>query len=161
MSAEATIQLTVNGRNRSVTTDPQRPLLEVLREDWELTGCKYGCGEAQCGACSVIVDGRRSFSCRTAISSVEGKNVRTIESLANGDKLHAVQQAFLEEGALQCGYCVPGMIMTAVALLEEKPLPTDAEIVEAMNRNLCRCCNYPGILNAVRRAAKNNNGGGK
>jgi aerobic-type carbon monoxide dehydrogenase small subunit (CoxS/CutS family) len=158
MSAEATINLTVNGRSRSVTTDPQRPLLEVLREDWELTGSKYGCGEAQCGACSVIIDGRRAFSCRTAVSTVEGKNVRTIESLATGDKLHAVQQAFLDEGALQCGFCVPGMIMTAVALLEEKPHPTDEEIVEAMNRNMCRCCGYPNILNAVRRAA---NAGGK
>ncbi|HEX2751191.1 MAG TPA: (2Fe-2S)-binding protein [Verrucomicrobiales bacterium] len=158
MSAEATIELTVNGRKRSVTTDPQRPLLEVLREEWELAGAKYGCGEAQCGACSVLVDGRRAFSCRTVVSSVAGKAVRTIEGLANGDKLHAVQQAFLDEGALQCGYCVPGMIMTAVALLEEKPHPSDDEIVEAMNRNMCRCCNYPNILNAVRRAA---NSGGK
>jgi aerobic-type carbon monoxide dehydrogenase small subunit (CoxS/CutS family) len=158
MSAEVTIELTVNGRKRSVTTDPQRPLLEVLREEWELTGAKYGCGEAQCGACSVLVDGRRAFSCRTVVSSVAGKAVRTIEGLANGDKLHAVQQAFLDEGALQCGYCVPGMIMTAVALLEEKPHPSDDEIVEAMNRNMCRCCNYPNILNAVRRAA---NSGGK
>jgi aerobic-type carbon monoxide dehydrogenase small subunit (CoxS/CutS family) len=158
MSADATIQLTVNGRSRSVTTDPQRPLLEVLREEWELTGTKYGCGEAQCGACSVLVDGRRAFSCRTAVSAVEGKTVRTIESLASGEKLHAVQQAFLDEGALQCGFCVPGMIMTAVALLEEKPHPSDEEIVEAMNRNICRCCNYPSIFNAVRRAA---NSGGK
>ncbi|HWB02129.1 MAG TPA: (2Fe-2S)-binding protein [Verrucomicrobiales bacterium] len=158
MSAEATIQCTVNGRNRSATTDPERPLLEVLREDWELTGSKYGCGEAQCGACSVLIDGRRAFSCRTAVSTVQGKNIRTIEGLAAGDKLHAVQQAFLDDGALQCGFCVPGMIMTAVALLEEKPHPTDEEIVEAMNRNICRCCNYANIFNAVRRAA---NSGGK
>lgn len=158
MSAEATIQCTVNGRNRSATTDPERPLLEVLREDWELTGSKYGCGEAQCGACSVLIDGRRAFSCRTAVSTVQGKNIRTIEGLATGDKLHAVQQAFLDDGALQCGFCVPGMIMTAVALLEEKPHPTDEEIVEAMNRNICRCCNYVNIFNAVRRAA---NSGGK
>jgi aerobic carbon-monoxide dehydrogenase small subunit len=158
MSAEATIQCTVNGRNRSATTDPERPLLEVLREDWELTGAKYGCGEAQCGACSVLIDGRRAFSCRTAVSTVQGKNIRTIEGLAAGDKLHAVQQAFLDDGALQCGFCVPGMIMTAVALLEEKPHPTDEEIVGAMNRNICRCCNYVNIFNAVRRAA---NAGGK
>src|SRR5688572_25991091 len=153
MSAEATIQLTVNGGKRSVTTDPQRPLLDVLREDIELTGTKYGCGEAQCGACSVLLDGKRAFSCKVPVSAAEGKTVTTIEGLATGDKLHPVQQAFLDEGALQCGFCVPGMILTAAALLAEKPHPTDAEITAAMNRNLCRCCNYSNILAAVRRAA--------
>lgn len=154
MSADATIQLTVNGQKRAVTTDPQRTLLEVLREELQLTGSKYACGEAQCGACSVLVDGRRAFSCRMLVSAAEGKNVLTIEGLATGDKLHPVQQAFLEEGALQCGFCVPGMIMTATALLTEKPHPTDEEIITAMNRNLCRCCGYPKIIDAVRRAAK-------
>jgi aerobic-type carbon monoxide dehydrogenase small subunit (CoxS/CutS family) len=153
MSAEATIELTVNGRKRPVTTDPERPLLEVLREDFDLTGTKYGCGEAQCGACSVLIDGKRAFSCRVAVSEAAGKNVMTIEGLAPEGKLHPVQQAFLDDGALQCGYCVPGMIMTAAALLQEKPHPTDAEIISAMNRNICRCCNYSNILDAVRRAA--------
>jgi len=153
MSADATIELTVNGRKRSVTTDPERPLLEVLREEFDLTGSKYGCGEAQCGACSVLVDGKRSFSCRTAVSEAAGKNVTTIEGLAPEGKLHPVQQAFMDEGALQCGFCVPGMIMAAAGLLADKPHPTDAEITAAMNRNICRCCNYPNILNAVRRAA--------
>lgn len=153
MSAETTIQLTVNGGKRLVTTDPQRPLLDVLREEIELTGTKYGCGESQCGACSVLLDGKRVFSCRVPVSAAEGKAVTTIEGLAAGDKLHPVQEAFLDEGALQCGLCVPGMILTAAALLAEKPRPTDAEITAAMNRNLCRCCNYPNIIAAVRRAA--------
>ena len=119
--ARATMNLTVNGQPRTVTTDPDRPLLDVLREDLQLTGTKYGCGESQCGACSVLVDGKRVFSCRTPASRVEGKAVRTIEGLARGDALHPVQQAFLDEGAFQCGYCTPGMIMAAVALLDENP----------------------------------------
>jgi len=136
-----------------VTTDPERPLLEVLREDLELTGTKYGCGEAQCGACSVLMDGKRAFSCRVAVSEARGKNVVTIEGLAPEGKLHPVQQAFLDDGALQCGFCVPGMIMTAAGLLAEKPQATDAEIIAALNRNICRCCNYSNIIDAVRRAA--------
>ncbi|HTQ38649.1 MAG TPA: (2Fe-2S)-binding protein [Pirellulales bacterium] len=152
---EATFTLTVNGRKRSVTTDPERPLLDVLREDFELTGTKYGCGEARCGACSVLLDGKRVFSCRTPIESVADKTVQTIEGLAEGDKLHPVQEAFLEENAFQCAYCTSGMIMAAVALLNDKPHPTEAEIVAGMNRNICRCCSYPKISNAVRRAAKN------
>jgi aerobic-type carbon monoxide dehydrogenase small subunit (CoxS/CutS family) len=151
--AVATINLTVNGARRAVTTDPDRPLLELLREDLHLTGTKYGCGEGQCGACSVLVDGKRVFSCRTPASSVEGKSVVTIEGLARGDVLHPVQQAFLEDGAFQCGYCSAGMIMAAVALLQEKPDPTDADILAGMNRNICRCCSYPKIIQAVRRAA--------
>ena len=151
--AVSTIRLTVNGEPRSVTTDPDRPLLDVLREDLQLTGAKYGCGETQCGACSVLLDGRRVFSCRTPASRADGKEVRTIEGLAKPDALHPVQQAFLDEGAFQCGYCTPGMIMTAVSLLEANPKPTDAEIVEGMNRNVCRCCSYPQILQAVRRAS--------
>jgi aerobic-type carbon monoxide dehydrogenase small subunit (CoxS/CutS family) len=150
----ATFTLTVNGHKQSVTTDPQRSLLDVLREDLQLTGTKYGCGEARCGACSVLVDGKRVFSCRTAIEDVDGKTIRTIEGLADGDKLHPVQQAFLEENAFQCAYCTSGMIMCAVGLLEEKPNPSDAEIMAGMNRNLCRCCSYPKITNAIHRAAK-------
>jgi aerobic-type carbon monoxide dehydrogenase small subunit (CoxS/CutS family) len=149
----ATIRLTVNGQGRTVATDPDRPLLDVLREDFELTGAKYGCGESRCGACSVLVEGRRVFSCMVPASSVDGKKVVTIEGLARGDGLHPVQQAFLDESAFQCGYCTPGMILAAVALLEENPKPTDAEIVSGMNRNLCRCCSYPKIVDAVRRAS--------
>lgn len=149
----ATINLTVNGHRRTVTTEPDRPLLDVLREDLQLTGTKYGCGESQCGACSVLVDGSRVFSCRTPASRVDGKTVLTIEGLAKGDTLHPVQKAFLDEGAFQCGYCTAGMIMAAVGLLDEAPDPSDDEIKAGMNRNVCRCCSYPTILQAVRRAA--------
>lgn len=151
--AVATLKFTVNGVPRTVETAPDRPLLDVLREDLELTGTKYGCGEGQCGACSVLVDGKRVFSCRTPASRAEGKAVRTIEGLAKGEMLHPVQQAFVDEGAFQCGYCTPGMIMTAVGLLEANPKPTEAEISEGMNRNICRCCSYTKILHAVSRAS--------
>lgn len=147
------INFTVNGQRRSVTSDPARPLLDVLREDLQLTGAKYGCGERECGACSVLVDGKRVFSCRTSVSKVQDKSVTTIEGLSDGDKLHPVQEALLAEGAFQCGYCTPGMIITAAAMLKENPKPTDEQIVEGMNRNLCRCCTYPSILRAVRRCA--------
>jgi aerobic-type carbon monoxide dehydrogenase small subunit (CoxS/CutS family) len=147
------INFVVNGQRRTVTTDPGRALLDVLREDLQLTGAKYGCGERECGACSVLVDGKRVFSCRTSAGKMEGKTVVTIEGLANGEKLHPVQEAFLEQGAFQCGYCTAGMIVTAVGLLGENPKPTDAQIVAGMNRNLCRCCGYQDILQAVRRCA--------
>src|SRR4051794_24846876 len=140
------ITFTVNGQRKTVTTDPARPLLDVLREDLRLTGTKYGCGEGRCGACSVLLDGRRVFSCRTPASRAEGRAVLTIEGLAGADGLHPVQRAFLDEGAFQCGYCTPGMIVAAVALLDANPKPTDEEIVAGMNRNLCRCCSYPQIL---------------
>jgi aerobic-type carbon monoxide dehydrogenase small subunit (CoxS/CutS family) len=153
MGASVAIRFNVNGREREATTDPERPLLEVLREDLGLTGVKYGCGEGQCGACSVLLEGKRVFSCRLPVSRAEGKSVVTIEGLARGDALHPVQQAFLDEGAFQCGFCTAGMIVAAVALLEERPNPTDAQIVSGMNRNICRCCSYPKILKAVRRAA--------
>jgi aerobic-type carbon monoxide dehydrogenase small subunit (CoxS/CutS family) len=153
MNLLAPLELTVNGQKRTVTTDPDRPLLDVLREDLELTGVKYGCGESRCGACSVLVDGKRVFSCMVPATSVAGKSVLTIEGLAQGETLHPVQQAFLDEGAFQCGYCTPGMILAAVALLNDKPRPTDAEIVGGMNRNICRCCSYPRIVQAVRRAS--------
>jgi len=149
----ATFTLTVNGQKHSVTTDPQRPLLDVLREDLQLTGTKFGCGEARCGACSVLVGGKRVFSCKTAIEDVADKQVLTIEGLCQGEKLHPVQEAFMEENAFQCAYCTSGMIMAAVALLEDKPHPSEAEIVAGMNRNICRCCSYPKIVSAVQRAA--------
>ena len=152
-SSRAPSEFTVNGERRSVATDPDRPLLDVLREDLRLTGTKYGCGEGRCGACSVLIDGRRVFSCRTPAAEAEGKAITTIEGLARGETLHPVQAAFLAEGAFQCGYCTAGMIVAAVALLAAKPAPTDAEIVAGMDRNLCRCGGYPQIVAAVRRAA--------
>jgi len=150
---DATITFTVNGQKKTVTTDPERPLLDVLREELGLTGTKYGCGEAQCGACTVLVDGRAAPSCVTPVAQAEGKAVLTIEGLAAGEALHPVQEAFLAEGAFQCGYCTPGMIVATVGLLREKPKPTDAEILAALQNHLCRCCGYTRILKAVRRAA--------
>jgi aerobic-type carbon monoxide dehydrogenase small subunit (CoxS/CutS family) len=143
----------VNGSERTVTTDPARPLLEVIREDLGLTGTKYGCGEGACGACTVLMDGSPVRSCVVPVGSAAGKSIVTIEGLADGGKLHPVQEAFLAEGAMQCGYCTPGMVLTAVALLEKKPNPSEAEIVAGMNGNLCRCCGYPKIIKAIRRAA--------
>ncbi|MBC7785489.1 MAG: (2Fe-2S)-binding protein [Burkholderiales bacterium] len=156
----------VNGNEHRLTTDPDRPLLDVLREDLHLNGTHYGCGAGDCGACSVLVDGKRIFSCSTAINEVAevagteaaGQSITTIEGLSNGAKLHPVQQAFLDEGAFQCGYCTPGMIVAATALLKEKPSPSDAEIIEGMNGNICRCCGYARMISAIRRAAEQNGG---
>ncbi|HSD29917.1 MAG TPA: (2Fe-2S)-binding protein [Vicinamibacteria bacterium] len=150
---DLTVRFKVNGDARSVTTDPERRLLDVLREELHLTGTKYGCGEGQCGACAVHVDGEPARSCLLPVSSVAGKSVTTIEGLSLGDALHPVQEAFLEEGALQCGYCTSGMILAAAALLRQKPDPTDEEIVAGMNGHLCRCNGYVKIVKAVRRAA--------
>lgn len=147
-------RLNVNGREHTVTTPAQRPLLEVLREDLELTGTKYGCGEGQCRACTVLLDGKAVTSCRIPVSAAAGHKIVTIEGLAAEEKLHRVQQAFVDEGAMQCGYCVPGMILTATTLLQRTPNPTDAQIAEGLNGNLCRCCGYPKIVAAVRRAAQ-------
>lgn len=148
------IAFTVNGRQVTVNTDPQRILLDVLREDLKLTGTKYGCGESRCGSCTVLINGKPAHSCHTAVAAVENKTVLTIEGLAQGDTLHPVQEAFLAEDAFQCGYCTPGMIMAAVALLSGNPNPTDAQIVESMNGHICRCGSYPRILKAIRRAAQ-------
>jgi aerobic-type carbon monoxide dehydrogenase small subunit (CoxS/CutS family) len=149
---ETTFTLTVNGQRRTVTTDPQRSLLHLLREDFKLTGPKYGCGEGQCGACTVLIDGKREHACMLPAKDAAGKSITTIEGLSTGDKLHPVQEAFLAEGAMQCGYCTSGMILSTVALLNEKPNPTDADILSWMNTQICRCCGYPRILRAVRRA---------
>ena len=151
---DTTVKLTVNGQERTITTDPQRPLLDVLREDLGLTGTKCACGEGRCGACSVLLDGKRVRSCVTAVSKADKKTVVTIEGLADGDTLHPVQEAFVEQGAVQCGYCTGGMILTAVALLQENADPSDRQIIEGMNGNLCRCNGYPKIASAVRRAAE-------
>lgn len=153
MPSSTEIKCRVNDRDVTVNAAGERSLLEVIREDLGLTGTKYGCGEGACGACSVLVDGKRTFSCSTRAGEANGKSITTIEGLAKGETLHPVQQAFLDLGAFQCGYCTPGMILGTVALLERKPNPTDEEIVEWMNGHICRCCGYVKVLEAVRRAA--------
>jgi aerobic-type carbon monoxide dehydrogenase small subunit (CoxS/CutS family) len=147
-------RFTVNRKPYVVETEADRPLLEVLREDLKLTGTKYGCGEGQCRACTVLLSGRAIVSCVTPVKAAEGKEVVTIEGLAENGRLHRAQQAFVDEGGLQCGYCTSGMVMRTVALLQSKPKPTEAEIVESLDGNLCRCCGYPSIIAAVRRAAE-------
>ena len=147
------VKITLNGARRSLSGDARRTVLEVLREDLGLTGTKYGCGEGDCRACTVLVNGEALPACQLGLSDVAGKEVRTIEGLAGSSDLHPVQRAFLDAGAMQCGFCVPGMILTAVNLLEENPKPSDADIVEAMNGNICRCCGYVNVLKAVRLAA--------
>ncbi|REJ14933.1 MAG: xanthine dehydrogenase subunit E [Paenibacillaceae bacterium] len=145
---------TLNGEPVAVTAPPSRRLLDVLRHDLLLTGTKIGCEIGRCGACMVLLDGKPVNACLTMLYQVEGRRVTTIEGIAGGkDALHAVQRAFLEEGGYQCGYCTPGMIVSAAALLAERPDPTDEEIIEALSGNLCRCTGYGGILRAVRRAA--------
>jgi aerobic-type carbon monoxide dehydrogenase small subunit (CoxS/CutS family) len=146
-------QLDVNGTVRHIDADAERTLLSVLRDDLQLTGTKYGCGEGQCAACTVLVDGQPTKSCLTRVSAVAGKKVVTIEGLAVDGKLHPVQEAFLEADALQCGWCTPGMIVGAVALLRHTPNPTEAEIVSGMNGHICRCGTYPRIVHAIQTAA--------
>jgi len=149
---EQTITFTLNGQSRSVTTEPNRLLLEILREDFDLTGSKYGCGEAQCGACTVLVDGMAVRSCVLPVQSVAGKELTTIEGLPVNGKLHPVQEAFLAENAFQCGYCTPGMIVGLVGLLAQRPALSAEEILKRMDGHLCRCCGYPNIVKAIRRA---------
>jgi aerobic-type carbon monoxide dehydrogenase small subunit (CoxS/CutS family) len=150
---ESKTALQINGQMYSTNADPQTSLLTVLREYLDLTGSKYGCGEGQCGACTVLIAGKARRSCLTSLSAAAGKPITTIEGLAQGDILHPVQQAFLEEGAMQCAFCTSGMIMSAVSLLNFISHPTDAEIIESMQGNICRCGTYPRIVAAVRRAA--------
>lgn len=148
-----TVTLHVNGDKHEISTHPDRTLLEVIREDLGLTGTKYGCGEGECRSCVVLLDGRPVSACQTTVVKAADKEIVTIEGLAHDEKLHPVQQAFLDEGAMQCGYCVPGMILTAVALLGKKSRPTRDEIVTFMNGNICRCCGYTKIVEAIERAA--------
>ncbi len=147
------LDLTVNGARRRVPSDTGESLLAVLREELDLTGAKYGCGEGQCGACTVLVDGRPARSCITPAASVAGKSVTTIEGLEEGGRLHPLQEAFIETDAMQCGYCTPGMIVEAAALLRRVSNPSDAEITHAMEGHVCRCCAYPRIVQAIRKAA--------
>lgn len=150
----STTRLSINGRGYSVDVDPQTSLLTVLREHLDLTGSKYGCGEGQCGACTVLIDGKAQRSCITRVSSIAQKQIITIEGLAAGEQLHPVQEAFLEAGAMQCGYCTSGMIMSAVALLKRNPAPKEGEIIDFMDGNVCRCGTYPRIVSAIQNAAK-------
>jgi nicotinate dehydrogenase subunit A len=148
------ITITVNGKPHTVDAAGDTPLLYVLRNDLELNGAKYGCGFAQCGACTVIVAGKAVRSCVTALSAVGGKAITTIEGLGAGGNLHPLQKAFMEEQAAQCGYCANGMIMTAKTLLDKTPRPTAAQIRKAMGANLCRCGTHNRIVRAIQRAAK-------
>jgi nicotinate dehydrogenase subunit A len=147
------MKLTVNDKTYEVDADATTPLLYVLRDELQLNGAKFGCGLGQCGACTVMVDGRPVFSCVTPIAALPGRKIRTIEGLGTLDQPGAVQRAFIEEQAAQCGYCIPGMMMRAQALLEANPTPTPAEIRRHMNANLCRCGTHMRILRAVERAA--------
>jgi len=151
--AVASLELTVNGVRRRVEVDAEESLLSVLRDELDLTGTKYGCGEGQCGACTVLVDGRPTRSCLTKAVTVGGRAVTTIEGIEENGRLHAVQEAFLEVGAMQCGYCTPGLIVEAVALLRRERDPSETEIARAMEGHICRCCTYPRILRAIRQAA--------
>ncbi len=148
------VKLNVNGKDCNVAVDPTTSLLVVLREELGLTGAKPGCGEGQCGACTVLVDGRAVHSCITPVSDVASKRVQTVEGLASPAKLHKVQESFLECGAFQCGYCTPGMIMATVALLSRHPNPSVQQIRNGLEGNLCRCGTYPRIIKAVQRAAQ-------
>jgi len=150
------INLNVNGVPRSVTAEPDTPLLYVLRNDFELNGAKYGCGLAQCGACTVLIDGRAVRSCVTPISALEKSEITTIEGLGTIDKPHALQQAFIEEHAAQCGYCTNGMIMSAKELLDRNPRPSEPDVRAALAGNLCRCGTHNRIIRAVLRAARAN-----
>jgi aerobic-type carbon monoxide dehydrogenase small subunit (CoxS/CutS family) len=146
-------ELHVNGNKLRIDADADRSLLSILRDDLDLTGSKYGCGEGQCGACTVLIDGQATRSCITKLSAAAGKKITTIEGIEKNGRLHPLQEAFLEADALQCGYCTPGMIMSSVALLSKNPNPSEQEVVRFMEGNVCRCGTYPRIVTAIRKAA--------
>lgn len=154
-------ELNVNGITRRLDADSESSLLSVLRDDLDLTGTKYGCGEAQCGACTVLIGGAPVRSCVTKVGAVAGKQIKTIEGIENNGRLHPLQQAFLEEDAFQCGYCTSGMIMSGVALLSKTPDPAPEQIVRFMEKNVCRCGTYPRIVAAITKAARMMKGGAK
>jgi nicotinate dehydrogenase subunit A len=158
---EETIQFKLNGNPVRMSVDSQRTLLWVLRCDLELTGCKYGCGQGYCGACTVLVDGEPVRSCLTPMKKVEGKEVTTIEGLAKNGSVHPLQKAFKEHDALQCGFCTPGMILQAVGLLRENPRPSRADILEYMDYNHCRCGSHTRIIQAIQSAALEMSGANK
>jgi len=148
------LELILNGQECTVDTEPNRTLLDVLRTDLGLTGTKYGCGVGACGSCTVIIDGKAKCSCLTLIGQAGGKRVETVEGLSDGETLHPLQESFVENHAIQCGYCTPGMLMSAKALLDQKPLPSEEEIRVAISGNLCRCTGYKQIIQAVQHAAQ-------
>ena len=148
------MELTVNGKKHQLQTDTGKNLLDVLREDLDLTGAKYGCGEGQCGACTVLLEGRPIRACITPAANAAGREVITVEGLEQDGELHPLQEAFLAEEAFQCAYCTSGMIMSGLALLNKKPDPSRREIVNFMQGNICRCGTYPRIINAITRAAQ-------
>jgi aerobic-type carbon monoxide dehydrogenase small subunit (CoxS/CutS family) len=154
----ANIALNVNGKKLTVDVDPQTSLLSVLRNDLDLTGTKYGCGESQCGACTVLIDGQQTRSCITQVGRIANKQITTIEGLEKNGQLHPLQDAFLKADAMQCGYCTPGMIMSGVALLDKTPRPTREQIVQHMNGNICRCGTYLRIIAAIQMAADQKRG---
>ena len=147
-------ELDVNGSKRRVDADADRTLLSVLRDDLDLTGTKYGCGEGQCAACTVLIDGQPTRSCITKVGALAAKRIVTIEGLAPAGGLHPVQEAFLEADAMQCGWCTPGMILGAVGLLRKNPHPSESEIVSGMNGHICRCGTYPRVVAAIQAAAQ-------
>jgi aerobic-type carbon monoxide dehydrogenase small subunit (CoxS/CutS family) len=153
------IELQVNGTRRRINTEAERSLLSVLRDELDLTGSKYGCGEGQCGACTVLLDGVAVRSCITQVGSVGSKQITTIEGLEQNGRLHPLQQAFIETGAMQCGYCTTGMIMSGAGLLKRNPNPSEQEIVRYMEGNICRCGIHPRVVAAIRQAAKGQKGG--
>ena len=153
------IPFVLNGKPVRLESDPARPLLWALRVDLGLTGTKYGCGAGLCGSCTVVVDGRAVRSCRTSLAEVEGKKVLTVEGLARGGRLHPIQQAFVDKGGFQCGFCTPGMLMSAYGLLLADPRPTRARVIDAMEGNLCRCSAYKRILEAIESVAATGQGG--
>ena len=146
--------LRINGRAHEVEGEPGDDLLSVLRYDLGLTGSKYGCGEGHCGACTVLVGGQAARSCVTSLAAAAGKPVTTIEGVSAGDRLHPVQEAFLEIEAFQCGYCTPGMVMATISLLRVNPNPSEADIARVLDRNICRCGTFPRIVTAIRLAAR-------
>ncbi|MBC7219297.1 MAG: (2Fe-2S)-binding protein [Hadesarchaea archaeon] len=148
------VKLNVNGKEYEVEVKPHWTLLQVIRDQLGLTGTKYGCGTGECGACTVIIDGKPMTSCLVLAASAEGRKIVTIEGISNGDRLHPLQEAFIEEGAIQCGYCTPGMILTAKAFLERNPNPTEEDVRRAIDGNLCRCTGYVKIVRAILKASK-------
>ncbi len=158
MAAVRKLTLVVNGARRAIEVDPERTLLDVLRNVLHLTAAKYGCGEAQCGACTVLRDGKPVRSCTLPVARCEGASITTLEGLATKDRLHPLQQAFIDEGAMQCGYCTAGMIMTGLSVLRSGKAISPEQVAKAMRGNICRCGTYPRIVRAVLRASKQGEG---